>query len=93
MRGGTLGLKHQFPTACLSQGRFGAANPQVPDDCKIYVALLPPHMEDPELEQLFSGYGQVIYTRIIKDRVTGNSKCYGFVGMANPDQVCTMGQR
>ncbi len=44
-------------------------------------------MEDADLERLFTGYGQVIYARVIKDRVTGNSKCYGFVGMANAEQT------
>lgn len=44
-------------------------------------------MEDADLERLFTGYGQVLYARVIKDRVTGNSKCYGFVGMANAEQT------
>ncbi|XP_057952796.1 splicing factor-like protein 1 [Malania oleifera] len=45
----------------------------------LYVANLPHGMDDARLKELFSSFGKIISVRVIKDRVTGFSRGYGFV--------------
>uniref|UniRef100_A0A1I7SIZ0 RRM domain-containing protein n=1 Tax=Bursaphelenchus xylophilus TaxID=6326 RepID=A0A1I7SIZ0_BURXY len=45
----------------------------------LYVSGLPKTLTQPELEKLFSGYGNIITSRILSDNVTGLSKGVGFV--------------
>jgi len=52
----------------------------------IFVAKLNPGTDADGLEQLFSNYGEVNSTKVIMDRETGRSKCFGFVEMANDDE-------
>jgi RNA recognition motif-containing protein len=47
----------------------------------IYVGNLPYSASEEDLEQAFSAYGQVASVSIIKDRMTGQSKGFGFVEM------------
>lgn len=49
----------------------------------IYVGNLPYRMNDQDLSELFSEYGEVTSARIITDRETGRSKGFGFVEMEN----------
>jgi RNA recognition motif-containing protein len=50
----------------------------------IFVAKLSPRMTDESLESLFSKFGTVTSAKVIMDRETGRSKCFGFVEM--PDE-------
>lgn len=50
----------------------------------LFVAKLNPSTTSRDLQKLFSHYGAVRTAKIIYDRDTGLSKCYGFVEM--PDQ-------
>lgn len=50
---------------------------------KLFVAKLNRDVEDEHLVELFSEYGEVAYARVITDRDTGQSKCFGFVQMRN----------
>lgn len=47
----------------------------------IYVGNLPYDVTDDDLRQLFAEFGGVASANVIKDRVTGNSKGFGFVEM------------
>ncbi|CAL1354757.1 unnamed protein product [Linum trigynum] len=49
------------------------------DDTNLYIGYLPPTFDDDRLIQLFSAYGEIVMAKVIKDRVTGLSKGYGFV--------------
>jgi RNA recognition motif-containing protein len=42
-------------------------------------------MTDDELRELFAAYGEVSSANVIMDRMTGNSKGFGFVEMAARD--------
>jgi len=53
----------------------------------IFVAKLSPQTSDYELEQAFSEFGQIKSARVIMDRETGNSKCYGFVEMYEEEEA------
>lgn len=49
----------------------------------IYVGNLPYKISDVELRELFGAYGEVSSISIIKDKMTGQSKGFGFVDMPN----------
>jgi len=42
-------------------------------------------MSEEELQDLFGEYGEVTSAKIIKDRMTGRSRGFGFVEMAEED--------
>jgi len=50
---------------------------------KLFVAKLNREVTDEHLKELFSQYGSVDFARVITDRETGDSKCFGFVTMAD----------
>ncbi|XP_031281201.1 splicing factor-like protein 1 [Pistacia vera] len=49
------------------------------DDTNLYIGYLPPTLDDDGLIRLFSSFGDIVMAKVIKDRVTGLSKGYGFV--------------
>ena len=53
----------------------------------IFVAKLSPSTNNDSLFELFSGYGQVDSAKVIMDKDTGRSKCYGFVEMPDDDDA------
>jgi cold-inducible RNA-binding protein len=48
----------------------------------LFVAGLPLDMDDKELKAIFADHGEVISAKIIKDRMNGYSRGFGFVAMA-----------
>ncbi len=50
---------------------------------KLFVAKLNREVTDDHLKELFSQFGEVEFSRVITDRDTGQSKCFGFVTMAD----------
>ncbi|WP_236976205.1 RNA recognition motif domain-containing protein [Membranihabitans maritimus] len=55
----------------------------------IFVAKLNPNTSDYELEEAFSQFGGVKSAKVIMDRETGNSKCFGFVEMFDDEEAKT----
>jgi len=53
----------------------------------IFVAKLSSRTTGEDLRELFSTFGEVTSAKVIMDRVTGYSKRYGFVEMANDDEA------
>jgi RNA recognition motif-containing protein len=53
----------------------------------LYVGNLAYSMDEHELEELFTKYGQVTSVKIIRDRETNRSKGFGFVEMADRGQA------
>jgi RNA recognition motif-containing protein len=51
---------------------------ELPDNCKLFVAGMPPAFDDDALRAVFSPFGPVLHAAVIKDQVTGLPK-YGFV--------------
>ncbi|KAG8345658.1 putative RNA recognition motif (a k a RRM RBD or RNP domain) [Trypanosoma vivax] len=49
----------------------------------VYIASLPPTYTDEELRNLFSPFGKIVSTALVKDKRTGLCKGYGFVLMEN----------
>ncbi|KAL6006210.1 Splicing factor 1 [Asimina triloba] len=57
------------------------------DDTNLYIGYLPPTLDDDALIRLFSPFGEIVMAKVIKDRVTGLSKGYGFVKYADVSQA------
>lgn len=53
---------------------------------RIYVGNLSFNTEEQQLEQLFTGLGEVSSVRLIRDQATGRSRGFGFVEMADSAQ-------
>lgn len=56
---------------------------------KLYVGNLKFDMTDQELEEAFAPYGKVASATIIKDRISGRSKGFGFVEFVNDEDADT----
>ena len=54
---------------------------------KLYVRNLSSSITENELRTLFEQSGTVILVDIIRDRVSGRSKGYGFIQMSNPAEA------
>ncbi|ESR34859.1 hypothetical protein CICLE_v10004301mg [Citrus x clementina] len=64
-------------------GSNGAKPIKELDDTNLYIGYLPPTLDDDGLIRLFSTFGDIVMAKVIKDRVTGMSKGYGFVKYAD----------
>ena len=52
----------------------------------IYVSNIAYNATDELLQEAFAAFGEVQSARIIKDRITGRSRGFGFVDMPNEEQ-------
>ncbi|GFZ15176.1 splicing factor-like protein [Actinidia rufa] len=57
------------------------------DDTNLYIGYLPPTLDDDGLIRLFSPFGDIVMAKVVKDRVTGLSKGYGFVKYSDVQQA------
>ena len=55
----------------------------------IYVGNLPWSYRDDELKGLFEEHGDVTSAKVIVDRMSGRSRGFGFVEMANGDEAAS----
>lgn len=53
----------------------------------IFVAQLPGRVNEAMLESMFARFGTVDSARVVYDRVTGESKKYGFVSMPKDEEA------
>ena len=53
----------------------------------LYVGNLPYRIDEDSLRQLFTPYGAVETSKVIKDRQTGRSKGFGFIEMASQGEA------
>lgn len=56
-------------------------------EAKLYVGNLPFTVDDGDLQSLFAQAGTVKSAQVIKDRVSGRSKGFGFVEMSTSDEA------
>lgn len=54
---------------------------------KIYVGNLPFKVDDNELKEMFSKFGEITEARVITDRYSRRSKGFGFVTFANDEDA------
>jgi RNA recognition motif-containing protein len=75
------GVKKVFPCALLDKiYLFQMAK-------KLYVGNLPYTTANEDLASTFSEYGEVTSATVMIDRMTGRSRGFGFVEMANDDEA------
>jgi len=53
----------------------------------IYISSLSFNVNDEDLKDVFSDYGEVTSAKVITDKFTGRSKGFGFVEMPNDDEA------
>ena len=56
---------------------------------KLYIRNLSYSITENELWTLFEQSGTVVFVDIIKDRLTGRSKGFGFIQMSNPAEAAS----
>ncbi len=56
---------------------------------KIYVGGLPYSATEPQLQELFAPHGTVESARVITDKLTGQSRGFGFVEMSTVEEAKT----
>lgn len=54
---------------------------------RIYVGNLPYNVNESELKEMFSPYGQVTSATLVMDKFSGQSKGFGFVEMPNNSEA------
>ena len=54
---------------------------------KLYVGNLAYNTTEDSLKNLFSGFGTVASVKVIMDRVSGNSKGFGFIEMSTDEEA------
>ena len=55
----------------------------------IYVGQLPYNVNEGELKELFSEFGEIASVNLIMDRFSGRSKGFGFIEMPNNSEADT----
>jgi RNA recognition motif-containing protein len=53
----------------------------------IYISNFSTSFDEGDLKDLFGAFGHISSVNIIKDRYTGESKCFGFISMPNEDEA------
>jgi cold-inducible RNA-binding protein len=54
---------------------------------KLYIGNLSFNMTDDELKSAFSEFGEVVSASVVKDRVSGRSRGFGFVEYTNEESA------
>jgi cold-inducible RNA-binding protein len=54
---------------------------------KLFVGSLPWAVDDQKLNDMFAQYGQVSSAVVLKDKMTGRSRGFGFVEMENDSEA------
>ena len=55
----------------------------------IYVGQLPYNVDESELKELFTEFGEIASVNLIMDRFSGRSKGFGFIEMPNNSEADT----
>ncbi|KAL5718211.1 Splicing factor 1 [Ranunculus cassubicifolius] len=74
-------------TSQIGSAGLGAKTGKDYDDTNLYIGYLPPNLEDDGLIQLFQPFGEIVMAKVIKDRLSGLSKGYGFVKYSDVAQA------
>jgi cold-inducible RNA-binding protein len=54
---------------------------------KLYVGNLKPDTEDSHLQEWFAAFGTVVSANVVKDRMSGQGRGFGFVEMETAEQA------
>ncbi|PHT52457.1 hypothetical protein CQW23_06919 [Capsicum baccatum] len=67
--------------------RSSVLKPREFDEANLYIGYLPPTLDDDGLINLFSPFGSIEMAKVVKDRLSGLSKGYGFVKFVDVEQA------
>lgn len=81
-RGGAATTNGGTAGAARGEGRRKSAS-RTGDEVELYVGNLPYDTSESDLERIFSEFGAVASIRVIGNRMSGKSKGFGFVEMAD----------
>lgn len=79
LTGGSSGSSLPWAAGSTALGGLTNGVKKEYDETNLYIGYLPPTLDDDGLIRLFSPFGDIVMAKVIKDRVTGLSKGYGFV--------------
>ncbi|KAK6620448.1 hypothetical protein RUM44_006849 [Polyplax serrata] len=79
------GIQAQMAKVGIPLNR-NAPSQQEQDPTNLYIANLPTHYKENDVDNMLAQYGQVISTRILRDTTTGQSKGVGFARMESKDK-------
>ena len=72
-------IQYQAQNPQSTEQCFGYMDPMDNSHSNLMINYFPPSLTEEELKALFEPYGDIEQSKIVKDKVTGVSLCYGFV--------------
>ena len=79
-------LKAKFATTSNSGASSSTASLRVPGSNNLYIKNIAETMDDEELKQMFEVFGAISSAKVMRDE-KGDSRCFGFVCYANPEDA------
>ncbi|KAJ8467259.1 hypothetical protein OPV22_029811 [Ensete ventricosum] len=81
------GFRRLFSISAFTPPTPAAASPPAEPSTNLFVSGLSKRTASEGLREAFSKFGQVVYARVVTDRISGFSKGFGFVRYATLEEA------